>query len=222
MPSAIIHRCIHKKVLEKTKKFKTDYDKYIYDISSVAPDSWRNTNELKNSKLPKKLKRKISHFSLDTEFVEHYELFKRKYIKHINHPFVFGYLVHLMTDNFWRLEMYYKRNYDINNIDSELLNIDFSNKKTNLNKAIDIFTKDLKKQFNINELTPLKEKDIDSLPKIEELPYDGINTTIRFTNEQLNKEFYEEAKEYNLKDMINGIETISNKIIEELKKEKIL
>ena len=56
MPNAIIHRCVNKRVEEELKKYSNQNDKYIYDVASVAPDSWRNTERFKNSNLPKKEK----------------------------------------------------------------------------------------------------------------------------------------------------------------------
>ena len=57
MPNALIHRCVNKKVLERINKYKTEEEKYLYDVAAIAPDSWRNTKRFKESQLPKKLKR---------------------------------------------------------------------------------------------------------------------------------------------------------------------
>lgn len=222
MPSAIIHRCVHKKIMNKIQKYKNEDDIYLYDISSVAPDSWRNTKEFKNSDLPKKLKRKKSHFSKETEFVENYKEFLNKYKENIDNPFIFGYLIHLMTDNFWRIEMYYKRYHDIANIDNNLLNIEKSEDKNTLNEDIERLTGEIKKYYNIQKLTLLDNETINKLPIVEELPYDGINTTIEFTNTQLIVNENKKPKEYSFNDMINGIDIVTNKIIEELKKEKLI
>ena len=70
MPSVIIHRCVSKRILEKTNLFTNELDKYLYDIGTLTPDSWRNTKRFMNSLLPKKEKRKYSHFSNDDEFIE--------------------------------------------------------------------------------------------------------------------------------------------------------
>lgn len=221
MPSAIIHRCVHKKVLEKTKKFTSDIDKYIYDVSSVAPDSWRNTLEFKESNSPKKLMRKKSHFSKETEFVENYELFLNKYKKYLSHPFIYGYLVHLMTDNLWRSEVYYKKFYNTSKIDNELLNKDYTSEKTSLNNDIDYFTIKLKEYYEINALEEIEESLIENLPKIDELTYEGINTTIRFTNSQLINNTTNKVMSFTKEELINSIEIVSNLIVEKLKELKI-
>ena len=216
MPSAIIHRCVNKRVQEELNKFTSQNDKYIYDVASIAPDSWRNTIEFKNSDLPKKLKRKYSHFSKETEFVEQYEIFKEKYKNKLDNPFIFGYLIHLMTDNFWRLEVFYKKNFDINNIDNELLNIEHLEEKSELNQDIETLTKEIAKYYKINELREISEEEISKIPNIDELTYDGINDTIRYTNSQLLKETNREIIKYNLNDIIDGIETCTQKIIDGL------
>ena len=53
MPSVIIHRCVSKRVLEKINLYENDLDKFLYDIGSLTPDSWRNTARFKDSLLPK-------------------------------------------------------------------------------------------------------------------------------------------------------------------------
>jgi hypothetical protein len=216
MPSAIIHRCVNKRVEEELKKYKTIQDKYIYDVAAIAPDSWRNTERFKNSNLPKKQKRMYSHFSKENEFVENYNFFKEKYKNNLDNPFIFGYLIHLMTDNFWRLKMYYKNTFDINNIDNELLNIEHLEEKSEINNDVEILTKKLSEYYKIKELRNILDEEIEQIPSIDELTYDGINDTINFTNKQLTKEINSKTIKYDLNDIVNGIEICVKKIIDEL------
>lgn len=216
MPSAIIHRCVNKRVEEKLNKFPNIQDKYIYDVASIAPDSWRNTKRFKNSELPKKQKRMYSHFSKENEFVENYNLFKEKYKDNLDNPFIFGYLIHLMTDNFWRLEMYYKNTFDINNIDNELLNIEHLEEKSEVNQDVETLTNQIAKYYHINELRNIKDEELNSIPRIDEMTYDGINDTINFTNKQLTKETKNETLKYTLEDIVNGIEFCTKKILDEI------
>lgn len=220
MPNALIHRCVNKRVQQEIKKFTNENDLYLYDVASVAPDSWRNTERFKNSDLPKKDKRKHSHFSNDNEFVENYDVFKNKYIDKIDNPFIFGYMIHLMTDNFWRLEMFYKNNFDINDINNELLNIEHLDEKSELTNDTDIHLKDIAKYYEIEDLKELKEEEIQSIPTIEEMTYEGINTTIRYINKQMKEENLNRPIRYTLDDIINGIETCTKKIVEELNQER--
>lgn len=218
MPNALIHRCVNKRVQEEIKKFKDEKDLYLYDVASVAPDSWRNTERFKNSDLPKKEKRKHSHFSNNNEFVENYDVFKNKYINNINNPFIFGYMIHLMTDNFWRLEMFYKNNFDINDINNELLNIEHLDEKSELTHDVDIHLKEIANRYDIKDLKELTEEEINEIPKIDEMTYEGINTTIRYINKQMKEENSNKPIRYTLEDVINGIETCTKKIVEELNK----
>lgn len=220
MPNALIHRCVNKRVQQEIKKFTKENDLYLYDVASVAPDSWRNTERFKNSDLPKKDKRKYSHFSNDNEFVENYDVFKNKYIDKIDNPFIFGYMIHLMTDNFWRLEMFYKNNFDINDINNELLNIEHLDEKSELTNDVDIHLKDIAIHYEIKDLKELTEEEILSIPKIEEMTYDGINTTIRYINKQMKEENLNKPVKYTLEDIINGIEICTKKIVEELNQER--
>lgn len=203
MPNALIHRCVNKKVLERINKYKTEEEKYFYDVAAIAPDSWRNTKRFKELQLPKKLKRMHSHFSKEAEYIEHYEIFQKKYKDYLDNPFIFGYLIHLMTDNFWRTEMYEK-----SIVDEEHGNI--------LNHDLEILTQEISNYYNINELKELTEKQIEFLPKIDEMTYEGINDTIRFTNNQLLTKTSGQIKKYVLDDIVKGIEICAQKIIEEI------
>ena len=168
--------------------------------------------------MPKKEKRKHSHFSNNNEFVENYDVFKNKYINNINNPFIFGYMIHLMTDNFWRLEMFYKNNFDINDINNELLNIEHLDEKSELTHDVDIHLKEIANRYNIKDLEELTEEEINEIPKIDEMTYEGINTKIRYINKQMKEENSNKPIRYTLEDVINGIETCTKKIVEELNK----
>lgn len=216
MPNALIHRCLNKRVEQEIKKFNNEKDLYLYDVASVAPDSWRNTQRFKDSNLPKKEKRKYSHFSKDNEFVENYDIFKNKYKDYLDNPFIFGYMIHLMTDNFWRLEMFYKNNFNIKDINNELLNIEHLDEKSELAHDVDIHLKDIASYYNITDLKELTEEEISIIPKIDEMTYEGINTTIRYINKQMKEENLNKPIRYTLEDVIKGIETCTKRIVNEL------
>ena len=112
--------------------------------------------------------------------------------------------------------MYYKNAFDINNIDYELLNIEYIEEKSEVNRDVETLTKKIAEYYKINELRKLTSDEINSIPVIDELTYDGINDTINFTNKQLTKEPNVESVKYDLNDMINGIEICAQKIINEL------
>lgn len=212
MPSAIIHRCVNKRVEEKLHKYKEEKDKYLYDLGSIAPDSWRNTSQFLNSSLPKRQKRMYSHFSDGITFIEDYKKFYEKYKDYLDNPFIFGYLIHLMTDNIWRVEMYIKPNDKVVNIDTK------SEDRNPMNLDIEILTKQIAEHYEIKELEEIKEQLLNEIPTIEELPFDGINTTIVYTNYQLTNDIHANTIRYDLNQMINGIEIVSKLVIEELNK----
>lgn len=211
MPSAIIHRCVNKRVEDRLKKYNNQKDKYLYDLASIAPDSWRNTTQFKDSPLPKKLKRMYSHFSDGKTYIEDYKKFYEKYKDKLNHPFIFGYLIHLMTDNLWRVEMYLKQNTNIINLDEK------KEDKSPINQDVEILTKQISEYYNIKELELIKEQDTNEIPVIEELPFDGINATIMYTNYQLTNDIHAHPLKYDLDKIISSIEIVSKLIIEELK-----
>lgn len=90
MPSAIIHAGVAKEI---NKKLKLDEELFI--LGNIAPDCWRNSDGVSN--------RNLSHFLIIPEEGEDYKKFYYKYKNSLNDPFVLGYLIHLMTDRYWRV-----------------------------------------------------------------------------------------------------------------------
>ena len=144
MPSAIIHRCVNKRVEEKLNKYKEEKDKYLYDLGSIAPDISKQINQHK----------KESHFLYNTkEDVPNIELFTTKYQNFKNNDFNLGYYIHLYTDKIWFDEFLEKLTYSnsIKLLDGTILatthdeirNLIYKD-YTNLNiKLIDEYTIDL-------------------------------------------------------------------------------
>ena len=153
-----------------------------------------------------------SHFSDGITFIEDYKKFYEKYKDYLDNPFIFGYLIHLMTDNIWRVEMYIKPNDKVVNIDTK------SEERNPMNLDIEILTKQIAEHYEIKELEEIKEQLLNEIPTIEELPFDGINTTVVYTNYQLTNDIHANTIRYDLNQMINGIEIVSKLVIEELNK----
>mgnify|MGYP003308523444 CR=1 FL=1 len=223
MPSVIIHRCVSKRVLEKINLYENDLDKFLYDVGSLTPDSWRNTARFKDSLLPKKEKRLYSHFSNEGEFIENYELFYKKYKSLLNKkdPFMVGYLVHLITDNFWRYDMFYKSFYPdgtVKMIDYSIMNADKHEKKDILNKETKKVSRELAKYYNLVLLRHITDLEISALPIMDEIEYDGINESIDYNNMEIEFEdnsIYE-LQVFSKEDFIKGVERCSNFIIDRL------
>lgn len=88
MPAGGIHLCVAKRVCEKLNQQLS----MNYLIGSIAADSWRNSESTKVQ----------THFMKDEEDLNYdYCNFYYKYFYHIEDDFVYGYLVHLITDSYW-------------------------------------------------------------------------------------------------------------------------
>ena len=101
MPSARIHEVVARKV---NKDFKMD--DILLRLGAIAPDSWRNVSE--DSKFHSK---ELTHFwdeSIKEEQKNNYKKFYIKYKDKMNNPFYFGYLIHLITDQYWKLNIFPK------------------------------------------------------------------------------------------------------------------
>jgi len=219
MPSSIIHRCVSIRVLEKGNLYVDSKDIFEYEIGSIAPDSWRNTIRFKDSLLPKKEKRKYSHFSNDGEFLEQYIDFFNKYKNELDKPFMIGYFVHLLTDNHWRDTMFY-RCFDADGsiilLDGSTLNGEKGVRKELLHNESKKMAYLLAKYFNLNDLRVLTKDELNLLPKMSEIEFDGLNDTINYTNIESNNDPGNELLVYKLEDFILGIEECSDYILKKL------
>lgn len=225
MPSSIIHRCISKRVLEKTNLFVDNKDIYLYDIGSIAPDSWKNSSRFKDSILPKKEKRKYSHFSNDDEYFENYDRFLDKYKSIINNPFMIGYLVHLLTDIHWRETMFYRcfdEDGSVIMLDGSTLNGEKGVRKTLLNQESKKMAYLLFHHYNLNELKLLSCDELDFLPKMDEIEFDGLNDTIKYSNSANEKDFDGDLLVYKKDEFVIGIEECSDYIIDLLIDKEII
>jgi hypothetical protein len=151
-----------------------------------------------------------SHFSNGETFIEDYKKFYEKYKTKLDHPFIFGYLIHLMTDNLWRIEMYIKSN-------DKVIDLNIQKEERNpINLDIEVLTKQIAEHYQIEEINEIDDTLLNELPVIEELPFDGINTTVMYTNYQLTNDIQSSTVNYDLNQIINAIEIVSKLVIEEL------
>lgn len=216
MPSSIIHRCISKRVLEKGLFYNKDKEILLYYVGSIAPDCWRNSIRFKNSTLPKIAMRKYSHFSFEGEYLEHYEDFFSKYKCHLSDPFMMGYLVHLITDFHWRTTMFYKyfdENGRIKLIDGSVFDDEKQKKKQLLHNENKKMAYILAKHFKLDNISLLSIKELNSLPKMDEIEFDGLNNTINYSNTEARDDYDYELIVYAFDDFIRGIEECSDYII---------
>ena len=95
MPSARIHEAIAKEV---NKKF--NMNDLLLRIGTVAPDCWRNVTE--ESGIKDKYLSHFWNFRVKQGQANDYEEFYLKYYNHLCEPFYFGYLIHLIVDQYWK------------------------------------------------------------------------------------------------------------------------
>ena len=93
MPSARIHEAVAKEI---NKDYKMN--ELLLRIGTVSPDSWRNVETGVKDKY-------LSHFwdfRVKEGQANNYEKFYLKYYNHLSNPFYFGYLIHLIVDQYWK------------------------------------------------------------------------------------------------------------------------
>ena len=95
MASARIHEAI-------AKEINQDYhmDEILLRIGTVAPDSWRNVEQ--GSGIKNKYLTHFWDFRVKNGQANNYEEFYFKYQNQLSNPFYFGYLIHLIVDQYWK------------------------------------------------------------------------------------------------------------------------
>lgn len=180
MPSGGIHLCVAKKVADKLNLDGS----MSFLIGNIAPDSWRNSSSTKIG----------THFiDCATSFDYDYDFFYQKYKHCLSNEFVFGYLVHLITDKYW---------YGHSFISMKIS----GSERCELSKACS----NLVSIYNIPKL----ELPSDFTNPIEELESSGIVNTIDY----LNSVNYLEDKEssFDMGELLLCIDETSNFVVGEL------
>ena len=95
MPSARIHEAIAKKINQEYK-----YDELLLRIGTISPDCWRNVP--KDSGIKDKYLSHFWDFRIKEGQANDYVNFYIKYYNSLNNPFYFGYLLHLIVDQYWK------------------------------------------------------------------------------------------------------------------------
>jgi len=97
MGSRVMHYCISTLL---ARELGIDDDQFL--LGGIAPDVHKYMNAPK----------KESHFIIlqtESEFACDYLGFRRKYEHHMKDPFFLGYFYHLISDDIWVKEIYYKK-----------------------------------------------------------------------------------------------------------------
>ena len=75
----------------------------------------------------------------------------------------------------------------------------------------------LSKHFKLDDLRNLTNDEINFLPEMNEIEFDGLNDTINYTNMESNNDPGDELLVYKLDDFVLGIEQCSDYILNQLK-----
>lgn len=216
MPPARVHEVIAKKI---NKDF--NYDELLLRIGSVAPDCWRNAPP--SSGIKDKYFTHFWNFRSNEAQANDYEEFYFKYYNHMHNPICFGYLLHLITDQYWKTNIDTRFIFNKNGQKyMKLINgqiIDYDN-LFSYRDSLKI-QRSLAKKYNLGKL-PIKKEDIPNFNcDIEELNLAikglfGEKSTLNYINREISPNMEDEIPEiYELNKIINYID----ETIEFIKKE---
>ena len=195
MPSAIIHASVAKKI---NKVLKLDEELFI--LGNIAPDCWRNGKNFGS--------RALSHFLPDNAVDEDYHLFYNKYKNNLNDPFVIGYLIHLMTDFYWR------HNVTVNEARLPLVdNFDIGNyeRKKFINAEHSILD-EVAKYYNLSKiLIPNYKNHV-----VEEIDLTGLDDTVYYINNAYFNYVHYDSSVYDYDKLISCIDNLSLFLLNEL------
>lgn len=221
MASARIHEAIAK---ELNKEFQMN--ETLLRIGSVAPDCWRNVES--NSGIKDKYLTHFWDFRIRDGQANDYTEFYLKYYNQLSNPFYFGYLIHLITDQYWKTYVDPKYEVQKNGIDGfRLKDGSFHNNKDWFGYFESLkLQKMIAKKYNLG-LLPTEEKDIPNFScEIDELNLSGLfgpNGTLSYINNELSPSNNDqESQIYDLNDIIKTIHTTVEFIKQELNKLKNL
>lgn len=223
MPSARVHEAIAKKINEDY-----NYNEKLLRIGTISPDCWRNVP--KDSGIKDKYLSHFWDFRIKNGQANDYEEFYIKYNDDLDNPFYFGYLVHLIVDQYWKdnIDPRYEKK-----INGESYVID---KDGNLIKDEQWFSyyegikmqQRLAYRYKLDDLS-INKKDYEGFYcEIVELNLSGLfgeNGTIDYTNKKLSANKVDESIVYDDESIKRALEETvifvrkELKRLEELKKE---
>ena len=220
MPASRIHETVAKKVNQ-------DYlmNEVLLRIGTIAPDCWRNVDSKSGMR-----SKEISHlwdYRKKNEEANDYVHFYLKYYDEMDNPFYFGYLIHLMVDQYWKSVIDPKYFFEEDGIGKCRLR-DGTTKESKDNYFA--FFEDQKierrlaKDYNLGLLS-MNMGDYPELKcNIDEIDLSGLfgpNGTISFVNDRyMPGEDIEESKLYDYSDIERYIDDTVTFVKSELKRLK--
>lgn len=216
MPSARIHEAIARKI---NKDYKMD--DVLLRIGTVSPDSWRNVET--NSGVKDKYLTHFWNFRIKNKQANNYEEFYLKYYRELKNPFYFGYLIHLITDQYWKT--YIDSKYFV--VEDGVSKIRLKDGTLREDKDWYSYYEDLKIQKLLCKIYDLDKlpTEVKSIPnfkcEIDELNLNGLfgsNGTLSYINNNLMPGENEEKSEvFDINDFVKYIDDT----VEFIKKELI-
>ncbi len=220
MPSARIHEAV-------AKEINKDYnmDEILLRIGTVSPDSWRNVKDSSGFK-----DKNVTHFwdfKIKEGQANNYDEFYLKYFNQLSNPFYFGYLIHLITDQYWKTYIDPKYEVTENGVEGfRLKDGSFHDNANWFGYFEDIkLQKMLARKYNLGYL-PTEEKDIPNFYcSINEIDLSGLfgkNGTLSYINKELTYENeLQESLIFDLDEIIKSIDEVVKYIKKELKRLEI-
>ena len=95
MPSARVHEVIAKQI-----NSQYNFDERLLRIGTISPDCWRNIP--KDSEIKDKYLSHFWDFRIKSGQANDYIKFYIKYYQEMKNPFYFGYLLHVIVDQYWK------------------------------------------------------------------------------------------------------------------------
>lgn len=220
MASARVHEAIAKEI---NKEY--GMDETLLRIGTVSPDCWRNVKV--DSGVKDKYLTHFWDFRIKNGQANDYGEFYFKYYNQLSNPFYFGYLIHLMADQYWKTYVDPKYEVQENGIKGfRLKDGSFHDNENWFGYFEDIkLQKMLARKYNLGYL-PTEESSIPNFScEIDELNLSGLfgtNGTLSYINNELSpKNGDQESQIYDLNDIIDSIYNTVKFIKQELKRLKI-
>ena len=215
MPSARIHEAIAKE-LNVDKKF----DELLLRIGTVAPDCWRNVES--ESGVKDKYLTHFWNFRIKEGQANDYQEFYLKYYNKLDNPFYFGYLIHLIVDQYWKTIIDPKYEMVENGIKGFKLKNGQFHDKENWWGYFDTLKmqKQIAKIYNLGSF-PINKEELNNFEcNIDELNLSGLfglNGTLNYINTDIMPEgILEESEIYDIDEVIRYIKETAEYVRQEL------
>lgn len=217
MPSARIHEAIAKEI-NKDKEL----NELLLRIGAVSPDCWRNLEP--ESGIKDKYLSHFWNFKIKEGQANDYQEFYLKYYNKLDNPFYFGYLIHLITDQYWKTNIDPRIEAEENGVKGfRLKNGKFHDNENHWGYLDTLkMQKQIAKIYNLTKFPINKEELVDFESNIDELNLTGLfgnKGTLNYINTEIMPEDnIEESEIYDINQVISFINETTEFIKQELKK----